>query len=280
MPLPKRHHYVPEVILKRFTDEDGWLHLYSRRDRRTRRTRIGNAFCEGHLYSKTHEDGRKDPTVELELSWLEGVIGPILAKFEQAAITGKPPGLTAAELLAWRFFFVVQWRRVPDLHKTVSTDEESAAQLHAILDEMQIRFPDRIAEIDTVREAGAIRRTVRNARISGVPEVSDRVMDAMASRGVAVLSITAPRKGLIVGSRPVVQMAFRDGLNLMDEATEMWLPISSRVAVGMGKRTELETMYFLADHSAIRRLNVAIAQQSTEFASRSIELTNSIARAV
>src|SRR6266699_2833284 len=79
--LPKRHHFVPEVILKRFTDEAGWLHLYSKRDQRTRRTRPANAFCEGHLYSEIDTEGRKDPRVELELSWLEGVIDPILSKF-------------------------------------------------------------------------------------------------------------------------------------------------------------------------------------------------------
>lgn len=78
----------------------------------------------------------------------------------------------------------------------------------------------------------------------------------------------------------MVQLGFRDGLKLMDEATEMWLPISSRVAAGVGTRDAREIVYSLANHAAVRHLNIAIARQSTEFASRSPELTASIARAV
>jgi hypothetical protein len=277
--LPKRHHYVPETILKRFTDEEGWLHLYSRREGRVRRTRPRNAFCEGHLYSEVDDEGRKDPRVELELSWLETVIDPILTKFEDSARTGRLPNLTSSELLTWRFFFIVQWRRVPDLHQTVATDQEAEAELRQILDELEKRYPDRISEIEEFRDASEMKRTIRNARIRGVPEVSERVMNALQERGVAVLSITAPTKSLIIASRPVVQLAFRDGLTLMDEATEMWLPISSRVAVGVGPRNQRETIYYLNNHAAIRHLNLAVAQQSSEFASRSPQLTTSIAQA-
>jgi hypothetical protein len=105
-------------------------------------------------------------------------------------------------------------------------------------------------------------------------------MDAMQTRGVAVLSITAPTKSLVIGSRPVVQMAFRDGLSLVDEATEMWLPISSKVAVGVGPRSEPETIYYLNNNAAIRHLNLSIARQSTEFASCSAKLTESISKAL
>lgn len=280
MGSPKRHHYVPEVILKRFTDDQGWLHIHSKHDRRTRPTRPWKAFCEGHLYSEELENGIKDPRVETELAWLEGVVDPILNKFENAARTGQNPNLSAFELLTWRFFVVVQWRRVPDLHQTVTTDDESAAFLHKILDEMSAKFPERTAEIEAMRAPEAVSRAVRNARVRSIPEVSQRVMEAMATRGVAVLSITAPTKALIIGSRPVVQMAFRDGLTLMDEATEMWLPISSKVAVGAGRRNEAETVVFLNNHAAIRHLNLAVARQSTDFASRSAALTTSIAKAV
>ena len=280
MSTPKRHHFVPEVILKRFTDDDGWLHLFSKRDRRTRPTRPANAFCEGHLYSEVDSDGRKDPRVEIELSWLERAIEPILLKFEESVRSNKLPQLSAADLLIWRFFFVVQWHRVPDLHQTVATEEESAIELHQILDEMVKRFPDRASEIEAMRDPTEMKRTIRNARIRLVPEVSERVMNALGTRGLAVLSITAPTKGLIIGSRPVVQLAFRDGLSLMDEATEMWLPISSKLAVGVGPKDEPEIIYHLNDHSAIRHLNLAVARQSTEFASRSAKLTDSVAAAL
>jgi len=104
-------------------------------------------------------------------------------------------------------------------------------------------------------------------------------MGAMATRGIAILLITPPQKTIIIGSRPVVQLAFREGLQLTDEVTEMWLPISSKIAVGLGTKSEQEKIYRLADHAAIRHFNLSIARQSTEFASCSELLTKSIAQA-
>lgn len=33
MSVPKRHHYVPQMILNGFTDSDGWLHWCRLRER-------------------------------------------------------------------------------------------------------------------------------------------------------------------------------------------------------------------------------------------------------
>ena len=203
----------------------------------------------------------------------------LFQKVRKSAISGQDPYLSALELLTWHFFFVVQWRRVPDLQNTVTTDDEAAKQFGQILDATQSKYPDRVSEINALREPKAVARTVRNARISNVPEVSGRVMDAMATRGIAILSIKAPTKSLIIGSRPVVQMAFTDGLSLLDEVTEMWLAISSKLAIGIGKSDRREAVLELRDHAAIRRLNMAVARQSTEFASCSAKLTTSIALA-
>ena len=281
MGKPKRHHFVPRVLLKRFVDNNGWLHYFSKLESppRVRPSRIEKVFREGHLYSEISLDGQIDPAVEHELGQIEAIIDPILKKFVEAAESDRLPGLTPFERLAWDFFFVVQWRRVPDLKNTVATDSEAHIMHSEILEDMRRRYPSRIHEIEKLAEPSVAKNLIRNSRVRGVAEVSQRVMDAMASRGVALLRIDAANKALVVGSRPVVQLAFKDGLSLMDEPTEMWLPISSKLAIGVGKRNTPETLYYLRDHSAIRHLNIAIARQSSAFASHSAHLTASIAKA-
>lgn len=280
-PRPKRHHYVPCAILKRFTDTQGWLHLYSKLDRepKVRPTRVENAFCEGHLYSEEDDSGLRDPTLEEEFGRLEGVIDSLLNKFVSAAEAGALPQLTPEERSLWDLFLVLQWKRVPDLHRTVATDQEVRESLRRTREEYKVRFPDRTEEIDALAEPDTERRIIKNARVGSLKSVSPRVLNALQTRGVALLRIKVPSKAFIIGSRPVVQMAFRDGLSLVDEATEMWLPITSTLAVGAGRRSEPEVIYDLHDSSLVRRLNLAIAAQSSAFASASVKLTTSVANA-
>jgi hypothetical protein len=222
------------------------------------------------------DDGRRDPTLEEEFGRLEGVVGPLLDLFVNAAEAGALPRLSSEQRALWDLFFVLQWKRVPDLKRVIATDEEIRAALGQTREEMRQRFPDGKDEVDALAEPETEQRIIRNARIGSLKTVSPRVLSALQTRGIALLRIRCPNKSFIIGSRPVVQMAFRDGLSLVDEATEMWLPITSTLALGAGRRSEAEVIYDLHDAAPVRRLNLAIASQSSAFASASANLTASI----
>lgn len=121
------------------------------------------------------------------------------------------------------------------------------------------------------------RSIIKNARVRSLRGVSDRVLYALKSRGIALIR-AAPDKAFVIGSRPVVQMEFRAGLSLFDESTEMWLSVASNLAVGVGRKSVPEVIYDLTDPRPIRLFNLAIAKQSSSFASRSEKLTNSLSK--
>jgi hypothetical protein len=94
---PKRHHYVPEMLQRRFTNtEDGLWTLDCRNPKNGIWCgTIGNLLLEGHLYSHVHQDGSKDTSLETWFSELESESAPIIEQIVGRARLGKEPSLTA-----------------------------------------------------------------------------------------------------------------------------------------------------------------------------------------
>lgn len=273
---PKRHHYIPKTLLKRFVDPDGWLFVYSKQQPAlgVRRSRIDNAFFRKHLYAQINEDGTKDVSVEKALGSLESRASPILDKLIGCARRNEPCILHEEDRWSWCEFFLSQWKRVPDLHDTVTTDEQVNAQMDTIMGRLRRKYPDRSDELNLLDQDR--KKIIRNARISTVLGSGPLSMPVLMARKTCILKIRAPHKRLIIGSRPVVQMNFKENSNLTNTQTEMWLPIASDVVVGVGDGIA-DRLLFMDDVAGVRALNVAIAQQSTEFASAIPALTQSLA---
>ena len=63
---PRRQHFVPEMLSKRFTDDDGKLYVF---DKNEARKGIGDrtpkgVFWKPHFYTSKTYDGKKDTTLE------------------------------------------------------------------------------------------------------------------------------------------------------------------------------------------------------------------------
>lgn len=72
MNIPKRHHYVPQMLLKHFTDERGYLYYFdkSREAPRVRKGAPLSLFKKDHLYSSLESDGTRDASLEMAFSKL------------------------------------------------------------------------------------------------------------------------------------------------------------------------------------------------------------------
>lgn len=279
MSTPKRHHFVPKVLLKRFTDHDGWLHSFNKLDaeRAVRRTRPENLFIQSHYYSEVETDGSRDTRMEDWLSKLEASISPILDSVVEAVENDRLPNLSANEKQIWTRFLITQWRRVPDLHDK-TRDNFAAQEFDDVIERVKERFPNRDDEIATLNTKEQKARIIRNAYIRMLerpPSEPERIIN---DRGIVYLSAGSTGKSFIIGSRPVIQMNFTQGRTLADHSSEMWLPISSKVAIGVGYQWEREKLMYLNDPRAMRYLNTSIARHSTSFASCSEKLTTSLAR--
>jgi hypothetical protein len=279
MSVPKRHHYVPEMILNGFTDNNGWLHWCRPGvdNNVVRRSRPRELFHEKHLYSTLSEVGIKDPAMELKLSVLEGeAVGVVQAILEQAR-KGVVPILSSEQKRVWYQFFLMQWRRSPEAQRAVTSDAEAFAMIDDILNDVRRIAPHRKTEIDKLDTQEAKVRILRNVRVDALAKLSSDVMVVLERRGIAVLRITHPNKRFIVGSHPVVKLTMTDCTDLNNTSVELWMPIASDVAVGVGKGNGDVSLFLATDAVPVRQLNEAIAQQSGTIAAASQVLVRSIA---
>jgi hypothetical protein len=280
MSHPKRHHFVPEMILSGFVDESGWLHWCRPADDPVvvRPSRPAELFYKKHLYSTVSAQGIKDPAVELELSRFETDAARVVHKIVQAALSEKVPQLSADEKQVWYAFLHLQWRRTPEAQIAACSDSELLQMFDETCNEVRQLLPARATEIDALSSPEAKLRTVRNVRVESLRQASERVMSVLARRGISVLLIRKPRKKFIIGSRPVVKITPQGRTHLNDPVVELWLPVASQVAAGAGVGDGGISLWFLDDDKPIRQLNETIAAQSNIIAAASRELVQSVAR--
>ena len=84
------------MLLKSFTDEDGWLYWcnVNEVDHPIRKARPAELFHKNHLYSIISARGEKYPSIEIGLSRHEGDAGHVIRIILDEARAGKVPDFT------------------------------------------------------------------------------------------------------------------------------------------------------------------------------------------
>lgn len=279
MTRPVRHHFIPQMIIRNFVDEHGWVHGWDqeRPARGVFRSRPENVFFEKHLYSLFDRDGALVPAAETDLSRLEGVVGPIIQKLIQAARSRTLPMLSPDERAWWDLFFYIQWKRVPEQQRSSMTDGALMAMFDATTARLLRTHPDRRAEIEALAMPEKRAQMLKNVRVGALINPGTQVPEVLASRGLSLLIIPNAKRSFLLGSRPVVKMNIRGASSLTDERSEVWLPIAPDVAVGPGRRDHWEQGFALTEAKPIRELNEATWTQSSTVIGRSPALVRAIA---
>lgn len=279
MSTPKRHHYVPQLLLNNFTDQDDWLHwcFTSGNDRNPKKARPKEVFAEGHLYSTLSVDGSKDPRIETEfLREMESKAKPVLEHIIEHARSGNVPSLSIAQREIWSVFLLTQWRRTPDRQKSLFTEAEAMAVLEQVIETAVAEAPHRRQEAEQNLTDDVKRLILRNTRIDALALFHPKTLTAISDRGVTVLRIPRGNRAFIIGSNPVVKLTSEGNTDIRRDIAQMWLPIASDVAVGLGPGRREVTLVDLASDRQIRQLNDAIARQSSAIAGRSPLLISSV----
>ncbi len=279
---PKRHHFVPKMLQKQFTNVEGGLWTFDHR-RPAKGVWCGKMdalLLQGHLYSHVREDGSKETELESWFSQLESETAPIVEKIIMQARTWKQPGLTNTERECWDFFFYQQFRRVPDLYDSLLTAEQHKVQVEKFLDEFDRNVrPLTHTERRDLLDPKTLARAYRNLRVSSLKTGSDNVLSVIAGRGLAVVRIPNPKKSFVLGSRPVLKLTPPQTTDLSDPRVELWLAIAPDVMVGVGPLDQGEVIVDISDKN-VRLMNESICTQSSQIVGRSKELIASLSRFV
>lgn len=275
---PKRHHYVPQMILRHFAAEDSrlwfWRREFDAGD--VRRAPPQNLFVENDLYAFLHPGGAKDVGLELFFAHLEGAGAKFIDKLAEIVRRDEVPELDAGAWDFWGRFFYFFLKRTPgaiaffaDRMNLDAMIEEAVKKVRAIRIE-EGRDPDEPGLEAALRQNAIV--TAQGA------EPSADVLAAFAELGLVIYRIVDPAKSFIVSDVPGATARFRTHDAGWSRPT-LFLPLTADIAVGQlhgGRKVEV----VIVDRDQARRMNDASTARSTFIAGRSEALIKSLSLCV
>ncbi|MBF0170702.1 MAG: DUF4238 domain-containing protein [Nitrospinae bacterium] len=150
-----KQHTVPKFILKRFVDDEGYLHVFNKSEDRhgIRKQTPKSTFREKHLYTSQDLSGKKDYGTEKMFGQLEHSAAPVIEKLISAINSGKLPGLSSAEKEVIDEFICAQLKRTAETLESLDPQKAMDDQIKKVADEDGIsvstllsRYPEGVVE--------------------------------------------------------------------------------------------------------------------------------------
>ncbi len=268
MSKPKQQHYIPKMIVKRFSDSGGWLHCCRRSGAKPNfwKARPGKVFCEGHLYTRYDDGGKADESIEGYFSELESAVSPIIDKIVDWSLRGQVLHLDADEKDLWRRFFSHQRRRMPSLVPFV--DEKTSDRVKQIPAEYEAYIGREITpeERSPVESTDFLERAKRNGFPSfAAAESRDDIKKILRNTSIITGVIRNPKGSFVIGNRAI--STFYD-----------WFPVHQKIAVRLASPAGSDELKVFNDISEVSQINDGIVRKSTIFAGPSRQLVASLVR--
>ncbi len=120
----RRQHYIPQVLLKHFCDNDGWLWAGNKERNNVFRTRPLNVFVWNNIYTRYayYDDAPPSAEYEHDLSRLESDAGPVIDRIVGYVRRSACPVLAPDEQIALQRFLFSQALRTPESQQRVSSE--------------------------------------------------------------------------------------------------------------------------------------------------------------
>lgn len=124
--LPRRQHFIPQMILKHFADEKGMLWVGHRDKGHVFRQNRRKVFVQRDLYTRyPYSGGSPDAEYETRLSQIESEVSPILDRIINEVRDRRQPDLSPGELLTVQQFLFSLARRTPESQKRISRNQDA-----------------------------------------------------------------------------------------------------------------------------------------------------------
>ena len=262
----KRQHFIPRMLLRNFTDENGFLYFFNKRfpERCVRKTTPDNFGLEKNLYTDYDEQGNKDNLAEKLFADLEGKTAEIFRKIINAARARKKPELTPPEKKTLDHYIYCQWGRVPDTTDPI---------LNRNLKESDGRY--KLISDMTPEEREKFEKELRVKSLTrGVSEPSEKILRIFEDKGLAILALRKSKKSFVIGTNPVLRIPIN--LHLADPRAESWLPIAYDVAITPYYSHGIEKLLDKIEDQDVRGFNETILKQSSAIAGRPEKLISSL----
>ena len=273
---PKRHHFLPEFYLRKFS-RDGFLWIYDRKENSYRRQQPKNTAVIGHYYATTDEAGERDCDVERMLGQFEGRAQLVIQALEASET------ITPEQRVDLAYYLALQHTRTPRFERET---EEMADAFHKILIEGMIPTVEAAEQVFNCKERtdGITAESMfdfihqEQFNIKGSRNNTIVMMLDLASKGskdIALMDwvIVHAAKGcsFITTDSPigyVIPEEFkRSGEPVIglgsDKITKLF-PLTQQVALLIGKYGA-GFGHFSFNRTQVREFNITVAQETERF---------------
>jgi hypothetical protein len=207
MPQPKRHHSIPQFLLKRFAGPHGRLFVWRKADGKIWPTTPTDAFVEGYLYSAVDRQGQKNTTLETDYAALEGRVAPVVETIADAVANGLVLSLAAAERKAWDEFYFHQIIRVSEFMEQLSTVQTFEEKAETYLTAIETRFGIKVDETERAKilSPQGLARIKQNAKVTSLADPGDTVVGVLSPMSLE-FGVSAGASRFVIGSQPVARL--------------------------------------------------------------------------
>ncbi|RIJ28443.1 DUF4238 domain-containing protein [Henriciella mobilis] len=276
MNVPKRHHFVPQWLMKHWSNGGSSVFGVDRRDReqlRAFKSDTKNVNVQRHLYSYERSDGTKDARLETELyAKMDGAAADLTAQIISILDDGKLPDLDEpTRTLLWQFYIYNAKKRLP------GTWDEYLNRI----DHDAIRQSTIEAAITAGHDPDEVRREVASVQFDEKLQTlsvqkaraaqSEEVLEALGKIGVQFL--VAPDGASFI----LPDDAFDEIVPKAEESIALFVPIHPKYAISpYGEKGECVRAHI--DKKTVRAINERWYRRSTTVISTSTQLLKSLAK--
>lgn len=276
MSTPRRQHYIPQFLLRNFTDSDHRLCYLDQTKANVsiKKPTPKECFRECHLYTSYERDGKRNYSLDNDNTKLESLVSPIIKKILRACRACDEPKLSENEKTILDDFIINLWTRNPDIMKRVGLDDFYNDVVQKTVAGIEARRPLHDSEKELLCSPDRQKQLKQNVKVEALKIGSPKLKEVLDNKGLAIVKIQLPNKSFIIGSYPLARL---NKGHLSEPTVELWLPIAHDIAIAPYFDRGIIKVFSI-NMQGIRKINMAIARQSSGIAGRSRELISSLAR--
>lgn len=269
------HHYVPEMLSKRFVGPDGlWFFDTVRPSREVHTRKPRTIFYKKDYNTVFNVDGTKHEAAEQFLATVENATSVLLDRIIESVRRKQVPRLSSVERSTLTIFCFLMWKRPPETRAwfTAGAASPQSFEEYAAEFEQEFKRPLDEAERQLIASPEVRERLIHNALVEGVMNLETKALPAIYDCGLHY-GRAANGRSFVIGSRPVLRL----GQELGSLTASIVMPIAHDVIVQFG-HVSFESQGRDVEDAAVRRVNQAIWQQSSAIAGFSRDQIASLAK--
>lgn len=281
MSQPRRHHIVPQMILRNFTNECGNLWCFSKNTRTCYEVSPSNIFVERDLYSAVLEDDSKDALAEMKMAeGVEAETAPLVYRLIHCAREGGGLDISCEEKKTLATFFHIQNARTRISYNILRNDklfDSVIRQWEASGNSLTV---EQRRMLDDEDSRGRFKKKMWLRYLIEGYRSDEETIPKLICKEIGVMFIQKPNKSFIIGDHPVIRrINERESSRLEDLGVLEILPVSHDVLLFWGREYYGDQERIIVhENEVIRSINEAILRQCTTIAGRSRDLVRSLSR--